>query len=43
MSKAKCCRRWTPEKKLKLVLETLQSDQKLAEICRREDPETTSL
>lgn len=28
--------RWTAEKKLKIVLETLQSDQKLAEICRRE-------
>ncbi len=36
MSKAKRRRRWTAEKKLKIVLETLQSDQKLAEICRRE-------
>ncbi len=35
MSKPKR-RRWTAEKKLKIVLETLQSDQKLAEICRRE-------
>jgi transposase len=29
-------RRWTPAKKLQVVLETLQSDRKLAEICRRE-------
>ncbi len=36
MSKPKRRRRWTVEKKLKIVLETLQSDQKLAEICRRE-------
>ena len=36
MSKAKRRRRWTAEKKLKIVLETLQSDQRLAEICRRE-------
>ncbi len=36
MSKPKRRRRWTAEKKLKIVLETLQSDQKLAEICRRE-------
>jgi transposase len=36
MSKAKRRRRWTAEKKLKIVLETLQSDRKLAEICRRE-------
>ena len=35
MSKPKR-RRWTAHKKLKIVLETLQSDQKLAEICRRE-------
>lgn len=29
-------RKWTASAKLKVVLETLQSDQKLAEICRRE-------
>lgn len=36
MSQPKRRRRWTADQKLKLVLETLQSDQKLAEICRRE-------
>jgi len=36
MGKGKGRRRWTAEKKLKIVLETLQSDRKLAEICRRE-------
>ena len=29
-------RRWSPERKLRIILETLQSDTKLAEICRRE-------
>jgi len=29
-------RQWTPEEKLRLVLESLQSDQKVAELCRRE-------
>jgi len=29
-------RKWTAQAKLKIVLETLQSDRKLAEICRRE-------
>lgn len=29
-------RKWTPARKLQLVLETLQSERKLAEICRRE-------
>ena len=29
-------RQWTPEQKLKLVLESLQSDEKVAELCRRE-------
>ena len=29
-------RHWTPEEKLRLVLESLQSDQKVAELCRRE-------
>jgi|GEM_PF-1480207 len=36
MSKPKRRRRWPAEQKLKIVLETLQSDRKLAEICRRE-------
>ena len=35
MSK-KTRRKWTAKEKLRIVLETLQSDQKLAEICRRE-------
>jgi len=29
-------RKWTPEQKLRLVLESLQSENKTAEICRRE-------
>ena len=29
-------RKWTPHRKLQIVLETLGSDSKLAEICRRE-------
>ena len=29
-------RKWNAQAKLKIVLETLASDQKLAEICRRE-------
>ncbi len=29
-------RKWTPAQKLQIVIETLQSDTKLAEICRRE-------
>jgi transposase len=29
-------RKWTAQAKLKLVLETLASDHKLAQICRRE-------
>jgi transposase len=36
MSTSKPRRKWTPAQKLRLVLETLQSDRKLAEICRRE-------
>jgi len=35
MSKRKR-RKWTAEQKLRIVVETLQSDQQLAEICRRE-------
>ena len=29
-------RHWTPQQKLQIVLESLQSDEKVAEICRRE-------
>lgn len=29
-------RNWTPEQKLRIVLESLQSDRQVAEICRRE-------
>ena len=29
-------RTWTAQQKLELVLESLQSDQKVAELCRRE-------
>ena len=29
-------RNWTPQQKLQIVLESLQSDEKVAEICRRE-------
>ena len=36
MSKSKNRRKWTPKQKLEIVLESLQSDTKLAEICRRE-------
>ena len=36
MSKAKRRRRWSADQKLKIVLETLQSERKLSEICRRE-------
>ena len=36
MSKPQRRRRWTANQKLRIVLETLQSDRKLAEICRRE-------
>jgi len=28
-------RKWTPEQKLKIVLESMQSDRKPAEVCRR--------
>lgn len=28
-------RNWTPQQKLKIVLESMQSDRKLAEICRQ--------
>ncbi len=36
MSSSKRRRKWSSQQKLRIVLETLQSDQKLAEICRRE-------
>lgn len=36
MSRSNERRQWTAERKLKLVLESLQSDQQVAEICRRE-------
>ena len=29
-------RNWTPKQKLEIVLESLQSDQQVAKICRRE-------
>ena len=29
-------RQWTPEQKLRIVLESMQSDQRVAQICRRE-------
>ena len=36
MSEKKNRRKWTPKEKLRIVLETLQSEGKLSEICRRE-------
>jgi transposase len=36
MSEPKDRRNWSPQKKLQIVLESLQSDRKVAEICRRE-------
>jgi len=36
MVQSKRRRKWTPQQKLRIVLETLQSDTRLAEICRRE-------
>lgn len=36
MTPSKNRRKWTPNRKLQIVLEALQSDTKLAEICRRE-------
>ncbi len=43
MSEPKRRRKWTAQKKLKIVLETLQSEQKLAEICRREGISPTQI
>lgn len=36
MSEKKNRRKWTPKEKLRIVLESMQSDRKLSEICRRE-------
>ena len=36
MSNQKRRRKWTAAQKLRIVLETLQSDGKVAQICRRE-------
>lgn len=36
MSNRKRRRKWTSAQKLRIVLETLQSDGKVAQICRRE-------
>ena len=36
MSNKKRRRKWTAAQKLRIVLETLQSDGKVAQICRRE-------
>ena len=36
MSEKKNRRKWKPKEKLRIVLETLQSEGKLSEICRRE-------
>ena len=36
MSQLKNRRKWTASQKLKIVLESLQSDRQLAAICRRE-------
>jgi transposase len=36
MSNQRPRRKWTASQKLKIVLETLQSDRQLAAICRRE-------
>ena len=43
MGKPKRRRRWTADQKLKIVLETLQSERKLSEICRREGLSPTQI
>jgi transposase len=43
MGKPKRRRRWTADQKLKIVLETLQSERKLSEICRREGLSSTQV
>ncbi|MDX9861907.1 MAG: transposase [Rhodospirillales bacterium] len=42
MSKPKR-KKWTPQQKLRIVIEALQSDQKLAELCRREGVSPTQV
>ncbi len=36
MSEMKEYKHWTPQRKLEIVIETLSSDAKVAEVCRRE-------
>ena len=36
MSEKKARRKWRPSEKMRIVLETMQSDEKMSEICRRE-------
>jgi transposase len=36
MNESKEYRQWTPQRKLQIVIETLSSDAKVAEVCRRE-------
>jgi transposase len=36
MSEKKNRRKWTPKQKLRIVLESMQSEARLSEICRRE-------
>lgn len=43
MSEKRTRRQWTAQKKLKLVLESMDSDTKLADICRREGLSPTLL
>ena len=43
MSEKKSRRQWTAAKKLKLVLESLEGDTKMADICRREGLSPTLL
>jgi transposase-like protein len=43
MSQSKKHRKWTAARKLQLVLESLSSDSKAAEICRREGLSPTQL
>ena len=41
MSKLKCRPKWRADRKMKIVVEALQFDQKLAETCRREGVSST--
>jgi transposase len=36
MSEKRARRKWSPKEKLRIVLESMHSDAKLSEICRRE-------